>query len=70
MGEPEQKIKYRRTKTEEGEEAKKIMSVITKHLFKNKEHASKTMNEAMEDMDDLGMIHDCVLRMINRRNAS
>ena len=62
---------YRRTKTAEGEEAKQITNAITKLLFKDsKEMAPKSMNDALEDIDDLGTIHDCILRMILRRNAS
>ena len=72
----QENIKYRRTKNhevEETKEAKKIVDRVTKEIFKNYKdtpHSSISMKHAMEDMSDMNTIHDCIHRIILRRNAT
>ena len=67
------KYKFSRTKNEVTEEAKKLSQKLIKDLYsdyKQSEEDSLSMQDAMDNVEDLAQITEILQRVISRRNAS
>ena len=67
------KCKFSRTKNEVTEEAKKLSQKLIKDLYseyKQSEENPLSMQDAMDNIEDLAQITEILQRVISRRNAS
>jgi len=65
--------KFSRTKNEVTEEAKHLSDKLISDLFKNYKQSEQnplSMQDAMDNVEDLAQITEILQRVISRRNAS
>jgi hypothetical protein len=65
--------KFSRTKNEVTEEAKHLLDKLIKDLYNNYKQSEKnslSMQDAMDNVEDLAQITEILQRLISRRNTS